>query len=74
MNITQADVDMMDKTEKAIGNEMRLLSAEGVPAPIILAGLTSAIASLLHSERDPDAVGRYFELQAAAAREPTGTQ
>jgi hypothetical protein len=68
MNITQADIDLMDKTEKAISNEMRLLFAEGVPSPIILAGLTSAIASLLHSDRDPDAVGRYFEKQAAAAR------
>jgi hypothetical protein len=74
MNISQTEIDMMDKTEKAIGNEMRLLAAEGVSAPIILAGLTSAIAALLHTKRDPDAVARYFELQAAAAREPTGTQ
>ena len=58
----------MLKTEEAITNEMRLLFAEGVPSPVILAGLTSAIASLLQSDSDPDAVARYFEMQAAAAR------
>ena len=55
-------------TEQGITNEMRLLFAEGVPATVILAGLTSAIASLLHSESDPEAVARYFEKQASAAR------
>jgi hypothetical protein len=58
----------MLKTEEAITNEMRLLFEEGVPSPVILAGLTSAIASLLQSDSDPDAVGRYFEMQAEAAR------
>jgi hypothetical protein len=58
----------MLKTEEAITNEMRLLFNEGVPSTVILAGLTSAIATLLQSDSHPDAVGRYFEMQAAAAR------
>lgn len=63
----------MLKTEKTITNEMRLLFAEGVPAPVILAGLTSAIAALLQNDGDPDAVGRYFEMQASAARASRAT-
>ncbi len=66
---TDEQVAMTQRVEKAICNELNLLSREGVPVACILTGLGISIADLLTCQSGPASVAPWFEAQGQMIRE-----
>lgn len=62
--LTQQQIDQTKRVETALCNELNLLSREGVPVPVILAGLGMTIADLITTQSGAEAVAPWFAKQA----------
>lgn len=61
--------DQCLEVSKAMTREANLQIREGVDAPVLIAGMGSAVADTIASLIGPHAVAPWFEKQAAMIRE-----
>lgn len=61
---TPEQLKQTKRVEKALCNEINLLSREGIPLACILSGLGVTIADLLTCHAGPETVSPWFRAQA----------